>query len=254
MQVMTDAHYRKAPIVEAVIDLRVRFNKEPAIGDLKRVAGTLKERFPIQEDVHQLQMAWKIGDTSKKTPPSSNLGQRRIGVLMRPGDGQRVLQFQQGGFSYSHLAPYTDWATFRREAREHWDVYRRLFKPAAVIRYAVRFINRIALPEGWAGLNSFISLYPNVPDSLQNSVERYFMQLQLSQSHVASNAQLIINSTLAEGDQGGGVSLMLDFDLFAPTALDVDSEEVWKSLDAFRVRKNEVFEACITDHTRNLIA
>lgn len=251
---MTDAHYRNAPIVEAVIDLRARFDNEPTAGDLKRVAGTLKGQFPIQEDVHQFQMAVKMGDISKKNPPSSSLGQRRIGVLMRPGNGQRVLQFQQGGFSYSHLAPYTDWATFRNEAREHWDVYRRLFKPAAVIRYAVRFINRIALPQGWEGLDSFISLYPNVPDGLQTSVERYFMQLQLSQSHVASNAQLIINSALAEGDQGGGVSLMLDFDLFAPTNLAADSEEVWERLDAFGVRKNEVFEACITDHTRSLIS
>lgn len=251
---MTDVHYRKAPIVEAVIDLRVRFDNEPTIGDLKRVAGTLKGRFPNQEDVHQLQMALKIGDISKKTPPSSSLGQRRIGVLMRPANGQRVLQYQQGGFSYSHLAPYSDWTTFRNEAREHWDVYRRHFKPAAVVRYAVRFINRIALPQGLAGCDSFVSLYPNVPESLQNSVDRYFIQLQLSQSHVASNAQLMINSALAEGEQGGGVSLMLDFDLFAPTDLAVDSEEVWERLDAFRVRKNEVFEACITDQTRNLIA
>jgi uncharacterized protein (TIGR04255 family) len=251
---MTDAHYRKAPIVEAVIDLRVRFDNEPTIGDLKRVAGTLKGRFPTQEDVHQVQMALKIGDISKKTPSSSSLGQRRIGVLMRPGNGERVLQYQQGGFSYSHLAPYSDWTTFRDEARQHWDVYRRHFKPAAVVRYAVRFINRIALPQGWAGRDSFISLYPNVPESLQKSVDRYFMQLQLSQSHVASNAQLMINSALAEGDQVDGVSLMLDFDLFAPADLAVDSEEVWERLDAFRVRKNEVFEACITDQTRNLIA
>ena len=57
-----------------------------------------------------------------------------------------------------------------------------------------------------------------------------------------------------DGDQGDGVSVRLDFDLFAPTDLAVDSEEVWERLDAFRVRKNEVFEACITDHTRNLIA
>jgi uncharacterized protein (TIGR04255 family) len=232
----------------------VRFDSEPTIGDLKRVAGTLKGRFPTQEDVHHFQMAMKMGDVSKKTSLSSSLGQRRIGVLMRPGDGQRVLQFQQAGFSYSHLAPYTDWTTFRNEARDHWDVYRRHFKPAAVVRYAVRFINRIGLPRGLDGLDSFISLYPNVPKGMRDSVERYFMQLQLSQSHVASNAQLIINSTLAEGDQVDGVSLMLDFDLFAPTDLAADSEEVWDRLDAFRVRKNEVFEACITDQTRSLIA
>jgi len=252
---MTDAHYRKAPIVEAVIDLRVRFGNEPTFGDLKRAAGTLKGGFPIQQDVHHVQMALKIGDISKnKKAPSSNLGQRRIGVLMRPENGQRVLQFQQGGFSYSHLAPYTDWATFRSEARKYWNVYRDLFKPAAVVRYAVRFINRIAIPQGRADGDSFISLYPNVPESLRNSVDRYFIQLQLPQSQVASNAQLIINSALADGDQGDGVSVMLDFDLFAPTDLAVDSEEVWERLDAFRVRKNEVFEACITDHTRNLIA
>ncbi|MHB1273311.1 MAG: TIGR04255 family protein [Rhodanobacter sp.] len=250
---MTDAHYRKAPIVEAVIDLRVRFDEAPTFDVLKRAAATLKERFPVQENVHQVHMALKVGDISKKSPTSS-LGQHRIGVLMRPSNGQRVLQFQQGGFAYSHLAPYTDWARFRNEAREYWNIYCRLFKPAAVVRYAVRFINRIAMPHGRADLDMFTTLYPNVPNVLQDSADRYFLQLLLPQSQVATNAQLIINSALAEGDQADGVSLMLDFDLFAPADVTVDSEEVWQRLDAFRVRKNEVFEACITDHTRKLIA
>ncbi|MBD8898360.1 TIGR04255 family protein [Rhodanobacter sp. DHG33] len=250
---MTDVHYRNAPIVEAVIDLRVRFGAEPTFDALKRAAATLKQRFPIQEDLAQVQLALKLGEVAKKKA-SSNLGQRRIGVRLHTGDNSRVLQFQQGGFAYSHLAPYTDWATFRAEALECWGIYKRLFKPTAVVRYAVRFINRISVPNGWSDCSLFTSLYPCVPQALGDPLDRYFMQLSLPQSQVARNAQLIINSTLAEGNQLGGAALMLDFDLFAPTELDTDSDEVWQHLDAFRVRKNEVFEACITDHTRGLIA
>jgi uncharacterized protein (TIGR04255 family) len=45
-------------------------------------------------------------------------------------------------------------------------------------------------------------------------------------------------------------SILLDIDLFREGHESVETAEIWKLLDQLRDRKNELFEACLTDKTR----
>jgi len=77
------------------------------------------------------------------------------------------------------------------------------------------------------------------------------MQLQLPQQDL--EAMLHLNQTLIPPPTLNLVSVVLDLDLFCKDNVPSEDQEIWKRFEILRTRKNEVFEACITNKTRRLI-
>ncbi len=77
------------------------------------------------------------------------------------------------------------------------------------------------------------------------------MQLQIPQQDL--NCMLIINEALAPQTNPEIITIILDLDLFRQQVWDSSDEDIWLFLEKLRHRKNEVFEASITDRTRELI-
>ena len=101
-------------------------------------------------------------------------------------------------------------------------------------------------------LKDYIRTVPEVsPDLSQNALQTFFMQLQIPQRDL--DCLLIINEAIAQPVNPDFVTIVFDLDLFRQDVWDSNSEEIWQFLDKLRDRKNEVFEASITDKTRELI-
>lgn len=49
------------------------------------------------------------------------------------------------------------------------------------------------------------------------------------------------------------VSILLDIDLFCEKDVPQNEDELWQLFEQLRVRKNQIFEGCITDRVRELI-
>ncbi len=64
---------------------------------------------------------------------------------------------------------------------------------------------------------------------------------------------LVINEAIAPPSNPEIVTVILDLDLFRHQIWESDDEDIWQFLERLRDRKNEVFEASITDKTRGLI-
>ena len=58
-----------------------------------------------------------------------------------------IAQFRVDGFTFSKIAPYTTWGEVSSEALRLWKVYVEVAKPRQVSRVAVRYINRMRLPN-----------------------------------------------------------------------------------------------------------
>lgn len=84
-----------------------------------------------------------------------------VGLRLTDKANSRVLLVQEKGFTYSHLPPYTSWEVLRREAYEAWKIFIRLCKPQAVIRCALRYINRIDAPKSSIELRDYFQLCPS---------------------------------------------------------------------------------------------
>ncbi|MFN0317422.1 MAG: TIGR04255 family protein [Burkholderiales bacterium] len=241
--------YNSAPIREAVIEIRLQPIPPVPQDELKKVALSLNADFPNQADMQFLEMgiANQPGQMLQQ-----KLSQSVVGVRLSKPDDSRVLQLRNDGFAYSHMAPYTDWETFKGEALPLWQRYRAVRPEAKLARCALRYINRIDIPDTKIEPHDYFELYPKVPLALpQQDVIGMSLNLQMPQQDLECVAN--VAQALGEPVKAGYISLILDIDIFRLQIEDWDDDATWAFLDKLRGRKNEIFEACITDRTRELI-
>lgn len=247
---MADRHYKHAPIVEALIDLQVEYPALPQESQFYDCAGNLSKLFPIVVPIHHFQ--FDLADGAGSPAPVVKSDMNAIGLRLDNPDETRVLQIQQRGFTYSHLPPYSRWLEFRSEAESLWSTFREKLLPSAVTRVGVRNINRIAVPSSPVDFDTYFNLSPRLPKNMNQTVAGCYMQLVLPQADISPQASAVINFALEPSQYPGKLSFLLDIELFCACRFEASSEEIWVMLDKLRVRKNELFEACITDKTRGL--
>jgi uncharacterized protein (TIGR04255 family) len=247
---MLDRHYSRAPITEAVIDLRVEFDTPPTQSDFLQGAERLRGQFPVQAPIHFFEMNFGPGDDDLQ--PSFNSAQTEVGVRLTSAEHNRVLQVQRHGFTYSHMPPYSQWSSFSEEAKNLWNAFVASYRPATVVRVAVRYINRIVVPSSTAKFDEYFTLYPTAPPGVLDEVTGCFMQIASPQRDIAENAAAVINFALEPNTLPGNLSFLLDFDVYSTCRCDPTSPEIWELLGRLRARKNELFESSITDKSRGL--
>ena len=239
-------HYPNAPLTEAILDIRVKLPSQITPAKLKSVQVGEKERYPQQEKgllfVGEMSMGEQVGASAKQALK----GYRFISQGKR-----QIFQARFDGFTFNRLAPYETWETFRDEARRLWNVYRSIAKPQNITRLALRYINRLDLPFPLNDLKDYLRTTPEISPNMSQTLSGYFMQLQLPQPDIG--AMLCLNQTLIPPPGPNLVSVILDFDLFCQENVPGSEQDIWKQFEVLRNRKNEVFEACLTNKTRKLI-
>ena len=64
---------------------------------------------------------------------------------------------------------------------------------------------------------------------------------------------LLLNEHLVPEPEPDAGSIILDLDLFRLVDMPVEDVVLWEAFEQLRHRKNQVFEACITERTRRMI-
>lgn len=237
--------YRKAPIIEALIDIQV----EPANNfDLSVLETAARDRFinkyPLVEQQIQTQFRIPLNATPLESPVSSQKGLR-----FTSPDGKQILQIKNNSFSFSRLAPYDRWETFKDEAAQLFDLYREIINPISITRSAVRFINRFNFTKPSIELSEYLRIFPQVPENFE--MKGLTMQVIIAQDEL--NSTLVISQALVPASKVGEISLLLDFDLFNEEVRPC-TNEIWDFFEKLHVKKNEIFERSITDKTREMIS
>ena len=239
-------HYSKAPLTEAVLDIRVELPSEITLQQLKDVQAGEKEKYPRREDIIIV-----VGHMSMGSQVGASAQQTHNGYRFVSQDSRQIFQARLDGFTFSRLAPYETWESFRNEACRLWEVYRLIAKPKNITRLALRYINRLDLPLPLKDFKDYLRTIPEISPDMSQGLSGYFMQLQLPQLEL--EAMLHLNQTLIPPPSPNLVSVVLDFDLFCKDNVPSEDLDIWKRFEKLRIRKNEIFEACITNKTRRLI-
>jgi uncharacterized protein (TIGR04255 family) len=240
-------NYARAPIAEAVIDLRIDTPEGLSVSVFAELQRRLEGRFPDQLPIRTIEMGFM---NAGETEAQFHTAQDEVGVRLQSKSGDRVLQAQLAGFTLSHMAPYTNWEAFRSEAQSAWSVYLEATGALRVTRCAVRVINKLQLPN--ADVGQYTRFTPSIPAGPLGPAKAFFMQLQLPLDHVLDGGQALVN--VATAPQEHGTALVLDFDLFVTRTMAANSAEVWSILNSLSSAKNELFELSITDKTREMIS
>ena len=242
----TQRHYTGTPITEALIDLGVESLSEMTLSILRGLQRSVESDYPVCGEIFAVE-----GQIQAGSSVSAIASQTSIGYRFSSGDGKQIFQARLDGFTFSRLAPYDKWEPFRDEARRLWELYRAVANPKSVNRVAVRYINRLNLPLPLSDFKDYLRTVPEVSPDLPQSLSDYFMQLHIPQEDL--EGMLLLNEAIIPPPADNVVSVLLDIDLFCNVNFSGNEDTHWNLLEKLRVRKNEVFEACITDKTRRLI-
>lgn len=233
--------------------MRVTQEQDFSMDDLAKIQELVADRYPNQstEYVYSGQIyVEEAGD-----PLKTEATHQSSGFRFTSQDGRQIFYARLDGFAFSIRAPYDRWAPFRDEARRLWGLYRSATRVKSITRAAVRYVNQLNIPGEHVELDEYLRTSPEVsPDYTHGQLAGFFLQLQLWQEDL--NCWLVVNEAPTQSPDAQTASILLDLDLFQerfdePWGVEEDAE-VWDFLERLRDRKNEVFEASITEKTRRL--
>lgn len=232
-------HLSKAPIVEAVLDLRVASSAE---WDESSLQNQLKERLPdypkhdtVQETEVQL---------SPKTGTNIIKDLVYVGLKCQSEDSFYVVQFNKDSFVFSRLKPYENWDRFSQEALRLWEIYCELLKPIEIGRIGLRFINRLAVGKGRKiELADYYKRPPLLIEGLDWSLSGYLHREVLQVPGTLYSVNVIKTTQNTKKDIG----LLLDIDVFMNNHLNFDELQISEHMNKMRWVKNKVFFSSLTE-------
>jgi uncharacterized protein (TIGR04255 family) len=239
----TPSDYPRASVIETIIDFQVELAEEVKLPGLERCHDAA---YPSKEklNVPVPPVDFGRGDSTVMTS-------RHTGFLFASADKKQLFQARGDGFTVHRLAPYQGWEPFRDEARRLWDIYKQTARARKVTRAAVRCLNRLDLPSPVVEMKDYLRTSPEVSPDLPQGLAGFFMELSIPLEDIKST--LLLREKVVPPVEPGVVSVVLDIDLFRSDEIPTDDAGLWALIESFRTRKNEVFEACITNRVREVI-
>ncbi len=244
VKVLQSRKYKHAPIVEAVLDIAVRFEPAIPIIDLQTVYDGQKAYSAASPLIdHTFKGRLDSGD------PSVERTSKVSGFMYLSEKKDQLFHSKSTGFTFSRATPYTSWEIFSGEAKRLWSIYRRL-NPVEITRIGLRYINRIDIPLPMENFEDYYLNFPKVADGLSQGLSQYLMSLTIP--YPATQSTAIINQTLVPPAKDNVASTLLDIDCFRTENLSNDDAALWQIFEELKAQENTIFEACITDKAKEL--
>ena len=240
--------YTNAPIREAVFDIKIDKLNIKQIEDLQAFKEFVSVDFPKEKKRHNITGMFEFSpDKPIETKAQSDI----TGYVFLSEDSTRQIQVRIDGITLNILKPYEKWETHFESFINNWIQYEKMFSPNQVTRIATRFINRIEIPHPITRFQDYILNMPPIPKCLPQLFSNFFMQIQVPSKDEFRN--IILTETIEPFDDSV-LPFILDIDVFQELNVDKSIEHLTINFNEMRLIKNEIFENCITDKTRQLFS
>ncbi|MGQ0672816.1 MAG: TIGR04255 family protein [Hyphomicrobium sp.] len=247
-QTLPSPTYPRAPIIEAVIQFRVMADVELRLQE--KVAKKLKTGYPHSQPLKAIEV------TLDNTGGRVGVSQNSEGYRLASDDQTEVVIINSRGITAARLAPYTGWPNLRARAEAAWQAWREVTPAHAIERIGVRMINRIdipAKPEPIWQLHEYLRLFPAIPTLTDAPMSNYMVQVSIPTFDPLWMATLT-STVFQPPPVPGHNSVLLDIDVARTSNIPLNNAQLWPVVDLARTIKNDLFERCITDATRELFA
>jgi uncharacterized protein (TIGR04255 family) len=233
-------HLRNAPIVEALIDVRVEVRPGFRGEEFRAVGGRLAADYPKIEERAGVTLQLAFGGPQ----PTQQVQQHGLsGVFLHSADGKNVAQFRTDGFTLNRLEPYTSWDELLPEALRLFEIYVSVAKPRLVTRVATRYINRLQLPN--AAMQEFLTSPPRGVPGTQGILAGF---LEVSQVEEPTGEK--VNFTQASDGNPATQSaraVAIDIDCYREDSFEPSVHAVREQLQRLHALKNRVFFGALTE-------
>lgn len=245
---MSGRQYKNPPITEAVIEVRFAEPSDPT--DLSKASAKFAQLYPHEQMMKNYEVRLDIPGPDNH--PSAQFQHEQNVHRRTSADLSKFLLLSPTNIVISQLSPYTGWKTlFDRFVRD-WKIWTKFKGYQKIIRVGVRFINRIDIPihNGIAEQEEHLNVYPKLPDGMKDPLSGYGVQVQYPLTDIGCT--LTINSAAVPSPLLGYGSVLLDIDVSMIADPPQSDVALYSLLNTIHNKKNEIFEACVTDKAREL--
>lgn len=156
-------------------------------------------------------------------------------------------------FVFIQRAPYDCWDFFEEQAMKALGPVANALGIEQFARIGLRFINRIDIPhEDETGFETgdYVTLDFGGPKKDIGVIEEFQMRVVKPTENPSVRYALAVATTASPLPHHSAI--LLDIDVFSSDPISVDGPALHSLLVEMRNEKNDIFEGCITDRTRNL--
>jgi uncharacterized protein (TIGR04255 family) len=245
--VATIVQLARAPITEALVDLRLSAAGAVDAAKFESLREELADRYPKADERRKVEtvLGMRKGGFSAA---GRDLG--FYGLFLSSASGKSVVQFRPDGFTFNQLGHYTTADDLFEEALDLWSRYVQVVQPAKVIRVGLRYINKITLPIQHGELFSkYLAMVPEIPGDLPQSMGSFLTRYSITDEE--DNVQLLLTQNF-KGAQSGPAELLLDIDVYLERPIGIETTELLGHLQRLRRLKNSAFFSMVTDETVKL--
>ena len=244
-------HLSKAPITEAVVDIRAALPKDSDVTSLNKLQPRFAERFSKVEAIKNISAKFEY-DGKSQLLKSETIDSGIIGTKFTSTDSTKVLQFRNDGFTFSKLKPYEEWSRLRDEASELWREYMSIAKPESVSRVALRFINHLNIPftSDKLDFDDYFISAAKVPPELPQGIVSFFHRVVVPEPSIGAVA--VIHQALEAVIDPRNAPVILDIDVYIQRDFEPSSDKIWEALEQLHLFKNNIFFSYITERTAEL--
>jgi uncharacterized protein (TIGR04255 family) len=225
-----------------VVELRVELKPGADVSRFSALPAELADRYPTKDEHRVTAGEFQMIVGTPVQAAQVDLGVQ--GYRYTSSDRTAVAQLRMNGFTFSRLAPYTDWDSVITEARAFWNVYLEANPVAVVARIATRYINSFRVPIG-RSVNEYLTIPPRVPEGVAGTALRGSLS-RLAMTHEATGFRMVLMQAVDPDDDGGAV-VVLDTDVYSLDHRDPMAVETWLALEQLRDVKNRIFFGSITE-------
>lgn len=242
-------HLSKAPIVEAVIDFRVKLPSDFKLEVFHPLRTQLAQEYPgfEEQQIIEQRIKQEPGQTAEFSTRVSGI----YGHRLLSKDGKNVVQLRRDGFTFSRLSPYTQWEEVFSEAWRLWSMYIETAKPLEVSRIAVRYINRLLLPLPFSNPEEYLKAPPMTADGWPSDMSAFLSRVVMHDPE----SEILVNVIQALELQSPGetvVPLLFDIDAYEDVSLPAEDVTIRARFAELREMKNRVFFKGLTEKAINL--
>ena len=245
---MPPGQYAKPPIVEAVIE--ICFETSVSRDAMAKLVRDIKGKYPSAEERYEVAVELKVSAGGKE--PSSSMKNSFVGYKLTGRDDTDVILLDTDKFATVRLAPYCGWAHFLGIAENNFANMKKKLGYRKVVRLATRYVNRIDVPcaeNETIKMAEYLLIEPQIPSIIKN-MNSFRTRFVGSVPEIEGN--VIVNAAMVPSPLIDHVALLLDIDLSKDQNIPQKDNEVWELITDFQQQKNELFEAFITDKSREL--
>lgn len=243
----TFRHLPRAPIVEAVIDLRARPATPLDEQTCRSTLGPRLDGYSFLDSRRAFHAETKVEGGKPPSQKVEDLGWN--GLRYVSNDRKQIAQFNHNGFVFSRLEPYLNWQQLQGEAFRLWTVFQELAKPVAVQRVGLRFINRIALAADNLRFEDYLRPAPEPPAGFELPFQHFMHHDTLAVPGHPYAVNVVRTIQPAKAGFEKTVSVILDIDVFTTEGFELNPEDLARRLAEMRWLKNKIFFGSVTETT-----